>query len=214
MSHFTQPTVEQDPVMRVLNPWQHHFPLVPEPYAELAQVLDEPVPKVLALLAQAQRTGALSRIGGVFAPEAGGAALLAAMRVPSHRLEAVAAQVSSHPGVNHNYEREGDYNLWFVMTARCRDSLEQALQWVERHTGLSVLRLRMLKSYRIDLGFDMTRSLVLRLGQSSQGSGGPRCSDRSTFGCIARRGAALDRSPLLGLGREVGSIRDSRAGHA
>ncbi|MBU3652732.1 MAG: Lrp/AsnC family transcriptional regulator, partial [Limnohabitans sp.] len=191
MSHFTQPTVEQDPVMRVLNPWQHLFPLVPEPYAELAQALDEPVPKVLALLAQAQRTGALSRIGGVFAPEAGGAALLAAMRVPSHRLEAVAAQVSSHPGVNHNYEREGDYNLWFVMTARCRDSLEQALQWVERHTGLSVMRLRMLKSYRIDLGFDMTRSLVLRSARAAKAAAAPVAQTDQPLAALLEEGLPL-----------------------
>lgn len=204
MSHFTQPTVEQDPVMRVLNPWQHHFPLVPEPYAELAQVLDEPVPKVLALLAQAQRTGALSRIGGVFAPEAGGAALLAAMRVPSHRLEAVAAQVSSHPGVNHNYEREGDYNLWFVMTARCRDSLEQALQWVERHTGLSVLRLRMLKSYRIDLGFDMTRSLVLRSARAAKAAAAPVAQADQPLAALLEEGLPLIDRPYLAWAEKLG----------
>ena len=30
--------------------------------------------------------------------------------------ELVAAIVSAHPGVNHNYEREHRFNLWFVMT--------------------------------------------------------------------------------------------------
>lgn len=67
---------------------------------------------------QLQTSGALSRIGGVFAGHAGGAALLAAMAVPPERLQAVAAQVSAHPGVNHNYEREHHYNLWFVMTGQ------------------------------------------------------------------------------------------------
>ena len=92
-------------VMRVLNPWQHHFPLVAEPYADLARATGESVSWVLAQLEQAQRSGALSRIGGVFATQAGGAALLAAMCVPADRLESVAAQVSAHPGVNHKIGR-------------------------------------------------------------------------------------------------------------
>ena len=156
--------------MRVLNPWQHHFPLVAEPYADLARATGESVSWVLAQLEQAQRSGALSRIGGVFAAQAGGAALLAAMCVPADRLESVAAQVSAHPGVNHNYEREADYNLWFVMTARCPVSLEDALQRIERETGLAVLRLRMIKPYRIDLGFDMTCAPQVRRARMAKAS--------------------------------------------
>jgi DNA-binding Lrp family transcriptional regulator len=162
-----KPTVD---VMRLLNPWQHHFPLVAEPYADLARVTGESVGWVLAQLEEALRSGALSRIGGVFSAQAGGAALLAAMRVPLERLEAVAAQVSAHLGVNHNYEREADYNLWFVMTARCPQSLEESLQRIERETGLQVLRLRMIKPYRIDLGFDLTCAPQARLARSSRAS--------------------------------------------
>ena len=39
------------------------------------------------------------------------------MAVPPARLEAVAARVSAEPAVNHNYEREHDLNLWFVVAA-------------------------------------------------------------------------------------------------
>ena len=38
------------------------------------------------------------------------------MAVPPDRLQVVADVVSAHPGVNHNYEREHHYNLWFVIT--------------------------------------------------------------------------------------------------
>lgn len=141
--------------LALLNPWQRDFPLVREPYAVLAQQLGRPCAEVLDLLKELRERGALSRIGGVFNARAGGAALLSAMAVPPERLQEVAAIVSAHPGVNHNYEREDRFNLWFVMTACDEAALEQAMLGLERASGLQALRLRMLRPYRIDLGFDM-----------------------------------------------------------
>lgn len=141
--------------LALLNPWQRDFPLVREPYAVLAQQLGRPCAEVLELLEEMSESGSLSRIGGVFNARAGGAALLSAMAVPTERLQEVAAIVSAHPGVNHNYEREDRFNLWFVMTAYDDAALEQAMLWLERATGLEALRLSMVRPYRIDLGFDM-----------------------------------------------------------
>ena len=141
--------------LALLNPWQRNFPLVREPFAVVAQQCGRSSAEVLALLKTLSGGGALSRIGGVFSAHAGGAALLSAMAVPPERLQEVAAIVSAHPGVNHNYEREDRFNLWFVMTAFDAALLEQAMLGLERDTGLSALRLPMVRPYRIDLGFDL-----------------------------------------------------------
>jgi DNA-binding Lrp family transcriptional regulator len=148
--------------LALLNPWQYGFPLVREPFARLAAELDLSVPELLAGYAALQREGALSRIGGVFAAGAGGAALLAAMTVPAQRLAEVAARVSAHPGVNHNYEREHARNLWFVMTGRDAAAVEVAMQGLEVATGLPALRLRLQRAYRIDLGFDLRQATATR----------------------------------------------------
>lgn len=148
--------------LALLNPWQHGFPLVREPFAYLARALDLREADVLAACERLQRAGAISRIGGVFAPGVGGAALLAAMAVPHDRLHEVAATVSAHPGVNHNYEREHAFNLWFVMTGRDAPAVEAAMQGLERATGLPALRLRMQRAYRIDLGFDLRHPTAVR----------------------------------------------------
>jgi siroheme decarboxylase len=139
--------------LALLDRWQHGFPLVREPFAAIAATLDRRTDEVLANYAAAQRDGALSRIGGVFGAGAGGSALLCAMAVPPAWLEAVAAIVSAHPGVNHNYQREHVRNLWFVLTGRDAATVEFALQGLERATGLPALRLAMQRAYRIDLGF-------------------------------------------------------------
>jgi DNA-binding Lrp family transcriptional regulator len=141
--------------LALLNNWQHHFPLEREPFARIAADLGRPAKQVMAHYHALQAEGAISRIGGVFGTGAGGAALLAAMAVPPELLDAVAAIVSAHPGVNHNYEREHRLNLWFVMTGPDAQAVDRAMQGLEAATGLPALCLRMQRAYRIDLGFDL-----------------------------------------------------------
>jgi len=144
--------------LTLLNPRQRGFPLEREPFAHIANIQGLTTDEVLAGYARLQSDGALSRIGGVFAGNAGGAALLAAMAVPPERLDAVAAVVSSHPGVNHNYQREHHFNLWFVMTGQDDAAVRAAMRSLEEATGLPALQLRMQRAYRIDLGFDLRGS--------------------------------------------------------
>lgn len=141
--------------LRLLNEWQHGFPLCRDPFGVLAVQTGLDRTQVIGSLRAAQADGRVSRIGGVFAHGSGGDAMLAAMAVPVNRIEAVAACVSAHPGVNHNYLREHRHNLWFVMTGADRDAVESGVTGLEHATGLSALRLRMLRPYRIDLGFDL-----------------------------------------------------------
>lgn len=142
----------------LLNPWQRGFPLVCRPFDTVAEASGLTPAEVLAGYARLQREGALSRIGAVFAPGAGGAALLCAMAAPAQRLDAVAALVSAHPGVNHNYAREHRFNLWFVLTGCDGQAVESALRGLEAATGLPALRLPMRRPYRIDLGFDFVNA--------------------------------------------------------
>lgn len=144
--------------LALLNNWQRDFPLLREPFEHIAAVQAMPAQQVMAAYRDLLAEGALSRIGGVFGAGTGGAALLSAMAVPADRLDAVAAMVSLHPGVNHNYEREHHFNLWFVMTGRDAQCVETAMQQLEATTGLPALRLRMERAYRIDLGFDLRHS--------------------------------------------------------
>ena len=142
---------------RLLNEWQRGFPLSNRPFALIGKALAATENEVLNAVDRLLAQGAASRLGGVWAPGAGGSALLCAMAVPAERLAEVAARVSAHPGVNHNYEREHRLNLWFVTTGCDPATVENALRQIEQDTGLPVLRLAMQRAYRIDLGFDLHR---------------------------------------------------------
>jgi DNA-binding Lrp family transcriptional regulator len=140
---------------RLLNEFQRGFPLTPTPFAEIAVRLGSDESTVLATLRRLQADGTISRVGAVFAPRAVGASTLAALAVPRDRLEAVAAMVSAHPGVNHNYEREHAFNLWFVATAADEAALSALLAEIGGATACSPIALPLLEEFHIDLGFDL-----------------------------------------------------------
>ena len=157
MSTATVPArLELDAIdRRLLNEFQADLPLCERPYAVMAERLGVGESEVLARLRRLTEVGAVSRVGPVFAPKRVGVSTLAAMAVSGERLAAVAALVSTYPEVNHNYEREHRYNLWFVLTAPDQDTLGRVIEEIERRTGLPVLDLPMLTEYHIDLGFPL-----------------------------------------------------------
>jgi DNA-binding Lrp family transcriptional regulator len=138
---------------RVLNEYQRGFPLCSAPFARMAQELGSTEAAVLAACARLQQEGRISRVGAVFAPRRIGASTLAALSVAPERLAEVAATVSQFPEVNHNYEREHHYNLWFVVTASSAQRLAHVLAEIEAQCQLPVLRLPLQEEYHIDLGF-------------------------------------------------------------
>ena len=140
---------------RLLNDFQRDFPLCPAPFAELAARLGVGERTVIGGLEKLRREGKISRVGAVFAPKRIGASTLAAMAVPPEKLEAVAAAVNRFPEVNHNYEREHRYNLWFVVTAGSEGRLQATLGAIEKAAGYPLLALPLLEEFHIDLGFPL-----------------------------------------------------------
>jgi DNA-binding Lrp family transcriptional regulator len=140
---------------RLLNEFQRDFPLCPAPFAELATRLGVAEREVLSSLEKLRREGKISRVGAVFAPKRIGASTLAAMAIPADKLDVVAAAVNRFPEVNHNYEREHRYNLWFVVTASSEGRLQATLRAIESAAGYPLLALPLLEEFHIDLGFSL-----------------------------------------------------------
>ena len=141
--------------LSLVNGWQRGFPLTPRPFAEVGKKAGLSEQQTLAAFLQLQEKAIVDRIGPVFRPNTVGASSLAAMAVPPERLAAVAALVSGEPGVNHNYQREHSYNLWFVVTGATKAQVQRMLSRIEDGTGLRVLTLPLVEEFHIDLGFDL-----------------------------------------------------------
>ena len=138
---------------RLLDNFQRDFPVCSRPYEAIAKRLGCDEATVLERLAELEKQGYVSRVGPVFRPNCLGASTLAAMAVSTERLQEVAELVNSYPEVNHNYEREHEFNLWFVVTASDERAVADVLADVRRRTGLDVMDLPLTEEFHIDLGF-------------------------------------------------------------
>lgn len=145
-----------DPIDRaLLDDWQRDFPVVERPFQVLAQALDLSETEVIERLTRMRAAGRITRVGATVAPGTVSASTLAAVAAPEERIEEVAALIDGEPGVNHNYQREDAWNLWFVATGPDRAHVNGTLARIAAHTGLRVLDLRLVRPFNVDLGFRM-----------------------------------------------------------
>ncbi|HFS0781834.1 TPA: AsnC family transcriptional regulator [Pseudomonas aeruginosa] len=143
---------------RLLARYQKGLPICADPYRRMAETLGCSEAEVLERLRRLDADGALSRVGPVLRHQRAGASTLAALAVPEERLQRVAERISQYAEVNHNYQREHRYNLWFVLTAGDRAQLDRVLVEIAADTGLQPLDLPMQEAYCIDLAFPLEAS--------------------------------------------------------
>ncbi len=139
----------------LLNDFQQDFPLSTTPYQDIACVLGVSEQQVLEAFAELSAHDFISRIGAIIPPNQLGVSCLVAMAIPPAQLSTVAALVTSYPQVNHNYERENRFNLWFVLMADNEAHLQAILDDIEHKSGFATMRLPLVKDYFINLGFQL-----------------------------------------------------------
>ncbi|WP_299362816.1 Lrp/AsnC family transcriptional regulator [uncultured Paracoccus sp.] len=141
------------PDTRLLDEFQRDLPLLPRPFAAMGERIGIDENQVIARLTRLRDQGRITRVGATCRPNTAGASTLAALAIPTARIDEVAALVGAEPGVNHSYLREDEWNLWFVATAPTPDDLAATLARIEAATGLQVLSLPLVRPFNIDLGF-------------------------------------------------------------
>lgn len=154
--------------------------------------------------------GAVSRIGAVFAPNRIGASTLAAMRVPEPRLAEVARYVSAHGEVNHNYQRQHVWNLWFVATAGDAARLKEVIEEIERECSLPVMSLPLVTDFHIDLGFDLRAGTVAVRGARAAGAQIKLSATQAALVAALQPGLPLVAQPYAALAHRAG-ISESAA---
>jgi DNA-binding Lrp family transcriptional regulator len=139
----------------LLNDFQHDFPLESRPFKRMADRLGITEEEVIDSLKTLQDAGVISRVGPVFKPNRIGVSTLAAVAVEPERLDEAAELINGFAEVNHNYEREHRFNIWFVVTAPDKEHLQKVLEEIGERLGTRVLDLPMINDFHIDLGFHM-----------------------------------------------------------
>lgn len=142
----------------LLNEMQDRFPLVPEPFAELARRAGATEGAVIARLQAMRESGVLRQVSPIFDTKAlGYVSSLVAMRVADEQLARAAVVVNSHPGVSHNYKRTHAFNMWFTIAVPPGADLQAHVDALHRLAGAESTRmLPTLRLFKIGVTLDMT----------------------------------------------------------
>ncbi len=78
---------------------------------------------------------------------------LAALSVMPEDFERVAAQVNAFPEVAHNYARDHELNMWFVLATETPEGIQSTLQSIEQATGYRVYNMPKKEEFFVGLKF-------------------------------------------------------------
>ena len=130
---------------QISNVIQSAFPLVEEPFEEVGKAIGISGDEVIRRIEVLKRKHVVRQISAIFdTRRLGYKTLLVAMRFPPDTLESAAQVINEHPGVSHNYARDGHFNLWFTLAVPPYETLEETIDcpWSGCSTRRSCRRTR------------------------------------------------------------------------
>jgi DNA-binding Lrp family transcriptional regulator len=144
---------------KILKRVERKFPISSYPYQDLARELGLTEDEVISRISQLKEKGIILRIGAFFDSEKLGLeSTLIAMKVPPLRLPEVAKMVNHYPGVTHNYRREHEFNLWFVLMGKNRKEIDEILSKIKDQSGINdILNLPKKQLFKLKLNFTRER---------------------------------------------------------
>ena len=135
---------------------QQSFPICERPYREAAAELGIDESDLIARLESMLAHNQLSRFGPMYhAERLGGGLSLCAMRVPESDFERVTEQVNEFPEVAHNYARDHEFSMWFVLATESQARIVSVLAEIERTTGYPVYDMPKQEEFYVGLKFDL-----------------------------------------------------------
>jgi len=142
---------------KILNIIQKDFPVVAEPFKEVAEKVGISEDEVLERICRLKQEGIIRRIGAVFdTRKLGFVSTLCAARVPEEKLKAFVEVVNSYSGVTHNYRRTHEYNVWFTFIAPDEETLKKSLAEIRGRTGIAdIISMRASRTFKIDASFEL-----------------------------------------------------------
>jgi DNA-binding Lrp family transcriptional regulator len=141
-----------DVAIRFINQFQGGFPLSAQPFQRVAEMLDSDEKTIIKQVRHLLEAGYLSRFGPLYdAQQMGGGLTLAALSVPEARFDKVTDIVNGFAEVAHNYRREHELNMWFVIATETESAVSAVIEKIESATGLQVFNCPKQKEFFVGL---------------------------------------------------------------
>ena len=128
---------------KIVRALQGEFPLVAEPYKELADQIGIPEEVFLARVQAMEEQKKIRKMGAVLRHREVGysANVLVAWVVPPERLDEIAEQMSACPSVSHCYDRNTapgwPYNIYTMVHGHSREECEAIVADIAKTCGIS-----------------------------------------------------------------------------
>ncbi|OGV77220.1 MAG: protein nirG [Methylotenera sp. RIFCSPLOWO2_02_FULL_45_14] len=138
----------------IINGLQGGLPVCERPYQIMALQFAISENELIARLENLLTQKVLTRFGPMFQIERmGGAFSLAAMQVSEDDYERVTETVNALTEVAHNYRREHQFNMWFVLATETPAGIVQAISRIEVETGYPVFNMPKEKEFFVGARF-------------------------------------------------------------
>lgn len=136
----------------IINTLQNGFPICDSPYQEVAKLLELTEQELITRLKTLLANGTLTRFGPLYnAEQMGGALTLAAVKAPKECFEHITDIINAFPEVAHNYARNHELNMWFVLATQTPEQISATISAIEQLTGLTVYNMPKIKEYFVNL---------------------------------------------------------------
>ncbi len=142
---------------KLLNLLQGKLQLVNRPFKLIGDELGLTENQVISRLQILKEAGYIRKIGAFFnSDELGYKGTLVALKVKPELMEDTALFVNQFPGITHNYQREGEYNLWFTLITPNERLRQDILGQIKALPGvLDAMDLSARKKYKINVQFTL-----------------------------------------------------------
>ena len=138
----------------ILNLIQEEFPLTEKPFEAIGKQARISGEEALARIRKLTEEGYIRRIGLVLErKKLGYTGLLCGTHVDVDKIETIAGEISKEPGVTHNYEREGELNLWFTITMKTMDDINTFITTLEKTFFIKVHKFPEKRTFKIKTYF-------------------------------------------------------------
>jgi DNA-binding Lrp family transcriptional regulator len=162
----------------LLEQMQSDFPLTARPFAALGRAVGLDENEVLARVRRLKQANIIRQIGAIFdTRRLGYQSTLVAFHVADESLEAVAEQISAHPGVSHNYARPHHYSLWFTLAVPPgSDMLDEIGRMAERTGVRDWLNLPATRMFKLRTHFKLGKSSAPPVNKRPDGATPSTCA--------------------------------------
>jgi DNA-binding Lrp family transcriptional regulator len=139
---------------KILNALQEEFPVTPRPFAEIGKLIGVEEREVIERVRRLKDEGYIRRIGPILErKKLNYVSALCGVHLDEEKLMSFVDELNKNGGVTHNYERDGELNVWFTIAAKTKGEIDEFLSGLEKKHEVTIYRFPEKKVFKIKTFF-------------------------------------------------------------